>query len=467
MKSYRKLSYIALALPILIFGCAGDDGLNGDTGAQGPEGPGGPEGPEGPGFPAYSYVGDNAMSCVGCHDATVEAWQGTGHADALASLVASGTDNNPYCLKCHTTGFDAPVAYGDTVLTDHGADDSGYDDYWPAQDEYDTARLTALKDVQCEACHGSMGPTIYNHDPDMSFATRIVDEESMSICGSCHHSQIEEWESSGHGAALEHAGITIEEYSDEFNSFSTCWECHTSEGFIQWQDDDWAGMARPETASLIGCVTCHDPHSNANEHQLRGMGDVAINYDVNEAAVFTGQGASQLCAQCHHARRDNDNVQGQIDNGYAHFGPHGSPQTDLFLGSGSYEIEGFTYDRDHVHNTLSNACVSCHMEQIEVHDRDHMVHNLQATVTPCQGCHPGLEDFDYNGGVTEINDLMTELENAIGIPIDSLGGGLESTPELRAAGYAYVFVANDGSHGIHNPTYTKSLLQNAIDSLNP
>jgi hypothetical protein len=30
------------------------------------------------------------------------------------------------------------------------------------------------------------------------------------------------------------------------------------------------------------------------------------------------------------------------------------------------------------------------------------------------------------------------------------------------AGYAYVFYMNDGSHGIHNPTYAEDLLRNAL-----
>jgi hypothetical protein len=457
MKWNHVISHVSIALVICFAGCTGDDGA---------AGPPGSDGPEGPGYATFSYVGSNAESCGGCHDEAVQEWLGTKHASAYESLVESNTHTNPYCLKCHTTGFDAPVAYGDTTLLTHGDDNSGYDDYWPAQNDEDAARLAALQDVQCEACHGSMGPTIYNHYPDVSFATRIEGEESLSICGHCHHTQIEEWEASGHGAALEHHGITIQEYNDEYNAFSTCWECHTSEGFIQAQDADWAGTARPALASLIGCVTCHDPHSNENDHQLRGMDDVTVAYDYNEPAVFSDQGSSQLCAQCHHARRDVDNVHGQIENGYAHFGPHGSPQMDMVLGSGCYEIDGYSYDRSHVHGTaIADGCVTCHMEVIEVHDRDHLVHNLQATVTPCQTCHTGLDSFDFNGGVTSINNMMEELITAIGWPADSLGSA-SLTAEERMAGYAYKFVANDGSAGVHNPAYAEDLLQNAIDFMN-
>lgn len=45
----------------------------------------------GPGYPAYSFVGDNAVSCNGCHSETVQSWATTGHANAMASLVEGGT----------------------------------------------------------------------------------------------------------------------------------------------------------------------------------------------------------------------------------------------------------------------------------------------------------------------------------------------------------------------------------------
>lgn len=460
MVNIRIFLVTACALPLLFLGCEGPEG---------PDGADGPQGPAGEGFDVYTYVGDNATSCGGCHDATVETWHDTGHSGAYASLAAEGNENNPYCLQCHTVGFDATVAYGDTVLTDNGTNDSGFDDYWPAENDEDTARLAALENVQCEACHGPMGPTIYYHNPEYSFATRIVGEESLSTCAACHHSQIEEWEESAHGMALETHGFTIEEYDEEFDR-SSCGTCHTSEGFVKEYDADWTDMERPEPASLIGCVTCHDPHSDANEHQLRNLDDVTVLYDQNEAAVFTGYGSGQLCAQCHHARRSTDNVNGQIADGYAHFGPHGSPQMDMFLGSGSYEIAGYTYNRLATHQNVEQACVSCHMELIEVHDRDHLVHSNEVTVTPCQGCHPGLEDFDYAGGQTEITTLMDDLEALLvsqGVPIDSLGSATASTAEQRMAGYAWVFVNNDGSHGVHNPAYAASLLTNAIDFITP
>jgi len=191
-------------------------------------------------------------------------------------------------------------------------------------------------------------------------------------------------------------------------------------------------------------------------------------YDANEAATFTGYGTAQLCVQCHHARRSVSNVEDQIENGSAHFGPHESPQMDEYVGSGCYEIEGYTYERTHAHQSILEACVTCHMTEVSHGEFQPEVagHTFDPSVTACQGCHPGLTNFDYNNFQTEVEDLLDQLITAIGVPEDSLGSVTAATPDQRRAGYAYAFVSNDASHGVHNPTYTLSLLENAIDFAN-
>ena len=468
MKKLNLSLLIACGLSLMMFSCAGDDGANGLQGAQGiegPQGPAGPEGPMGPGYPAYTYVGNDAVSCHGCHSETIDQWATTGHAMAYQTLVDGGNENNPYCLHCHTTGWDAPVAFGDTVLTaGNGADNSGFDDFWPGETAEDMSRMAALEGVQCEACHGNMGPTIYQHDPEISFATRFVNGESQAICGSCHTHQIEQWAESGHGMVYETHGFTDqEEFDSEFNR-SSCVECHTAEGFIRLNDPDYAGAPNPENASLIGCVACHDPHGGPNEAQLRDLDDYTVVYNVNEGRTYTGYGTGQSCVQCHHARRDVANVEGQIANGNAHFGPHSSPQMDMFLGDGSYEIAGYTYDRDHTHQNLGKGCLSCHM--VSVQGSTERIHDFNPGVAACAGCHQNPPDFNVNGFQTEIENKLAELLAAIGVPEDSLGSPTATTPDMRMAAYAYEFVTVDGSRGAHNPAYSMSLLQNAIDYMN-
>lgn len=420
-------------------------------------------------YTAYSYAGNNGSACNGCHEETVQDWMGSGHQLALESLEGADADNG-YCLQCHTTGWDSEMEFGDTSITNPGPDISGYDNFWQDDSEEGAARRTALAGVQCEACHGSMGPGFYDHDPRISFATRFEDGESLAICGSCHHGQLEEWAESGHSMSIASEG-GVAEFTSHFGNPS-CWSCHTSEGFIATHDEDWAG-AQPgdfATLSMVGCVTCHDPHKAADEGsnpaQLRAgaLADVMVAYQGNDAPrSYSGYGNGQLCAQCHHARRDTEQVLGQVENGYAHFGPHHSNQMDMFLGDGSYEIDSYSYDRDHFHNSFNRrSCVDCHFPTVESHGRDHMVHNLEIDWESCDVCHGNTEEF-VDGIHTEIEGLMTQLLDAIGVPFDSLKSATGSTVEQRMAGYAYAFVNDDGSMGAHNPYYARSLLNNAID----
>lgn len=74
-----------------------------------------------------TYVGTEA--CVTCHDTAVEFWKKTSHARAWETLVKRGQEFDLECTSCHVTGWNRP---GGSTL----------------------AKNEALRDVQCEVCHG-------------------------------------------------------------------------------------------------------------------------------------------------------------------------------------------------------------------------------------------------------------------------------------------------------------------------
>ncbi len=78
--------------------------------------------------PPSEYAG--TASCAECHQTAFAKWKNTGHARALGSLAARGTDADPSCLSCHTVGFGTA---------------SGYQREHPNMD---------LANVGCESCHG-------------------------------------------------------------------------------------------------------------------------------------------------------------------------------------------------------------------------------------------------------------------------------------------------------------------------
>lgn len=485
-KLLRAVPFIVLA-GVYMAGCAGEDGENGLTGAAGPQGPEGPQGPQGPAgenWQAWAWVGNNGASCYTCHQSKVTEWQTTGHPDAFQLLVTAGEDDNPYCLQCHTLGWDAPVAQGDTSVTDHGLDFSGYDDFWPAADAEDTARLHALEGVQCESCHSSMGPGMYDHSPEISLATS-PNEGGTAACATCHAGQLAEWTMGAHDF-ISRTGETIDDFTAEWNRTS-CWECHGAQGFLAANDPDYAGSLPGAVLNQVGCVTCHDPHNATNAIQLRNVTAQEVVYNPNTPEIsFTDRGNSQLCVQCHHARRDAANVEGQVHGTGTLRGPHESPQMDMFLGTGCFEIAGRTYDRGSEsvgHKSISdgNGCVACHMEIETSPTSGAQVrnHSFEPTTTACQLCHPGLADFNFNNGQTDIAALMGQIEAFFGVPGDSLSSttytgapytsaadSMFLNPVYREAVYGYLFVKNDASLGVHNPTYANSVLQNALLNLN-
>jgi formate-dependent nitrite reductase cytochrome c552 subunit len=150
----------------------------------------------------------------------------------------------------------------------------------------------------------------------------------------------------------------------------------------------------------------------------------------------------------------------------------------MFIGAGCYEIEGYTYEREHAHNTgIAAACVTCHMVRVaEIHgtNQEHSFHTFEPTVDNCLPCHT-ITDFDVNGVQTTVHEMLNDLATRFGFADaeamlnedtgwDSVNEEPTWEPWQREAAYALFFVANDGSHGVHNPAYAIDLLQNAMDS---
>ena len=470
MKLRHGLGIFAI-LSLALVGCTGDQG---PAGPPGPEGPEGPEGPPGESFSEFAYQGNFGEACQHCHAGAVGNVLTTNHTNAFLDLGESQDDL--YCLQCHTTGFNCTVEFGATEIDPANCvePDDGYSGYIGDDTAEGAERRMALEGVQCESCHGAMGPNFNAHIPEVSFSTW-----DNSLCAGCHDTQIEEWETSGHALAL---GGDAEALGEEFGR-SSCDYCHTSEGFIRTYDPVYAAYDFEGEYSHVGCPTCHDPHvgeaGGGNEAQLRTLAPVELSYTFPwepgdaEAATIEGYGPGQTCVQCHKARRNTANVQGQIANGYGHFGPHGSPQGDMFIGNGSYELPGYDYSdaRESTHNqNFSDGCVSCHMAFSE-DAGGHVVHNFMPDLESCQGCHPGLDEAGldaiqatYKAKLDEIAVLMGYADwDTLELTLDD--DNLLWEPCQREAVYGAVFVYNSGDFGAHNPNYANALLDNANDYL--
>ncbi len=494
---------MASAFAIGMIGCAGEDG------APGPQGPEGPAGHDGENLKGVTYIGGQGEPCGHCHGAAlVASYQGTHHAGAYEDLNEESGDerDNPYCLQCHTVGWDATVNYGDSTIADNdGPDLFGYDNYFQVEGDEAASRRDALENVQCESCHGPAGSE-YGGQVAMTVNFVTVDSAGTgegTMCYPCHEgSQLSELGMAGHitNAVLEER--------------ASCEPCHTSEGFVQANDPDYgialdnmaiqnidafAGAQGVTEYHAFGCQTCHDPHSNAGDnHQLRTTQAVPVSYDPSVPddtttglpsgphKVVDGYGTGQLCMQCHHDRRSNTDIEEQIASGGSHWGPHHSPQMDMFAGVGCYQFADATYDTAHAHQGIDEACVTCHMIRTAlVHGtvQEHSFHTFEPEASrddggtgSCYPCHQGItsfEDVDMGSGHT-IDDIDAKMDalavklgftDAADFSDNYDAGATDQTDVTRGAAYALKFVQNDGSHGVHNPDYAYDLLQNAIDEL--
>jgi len=104
---------------------------------------------------AGSYVG--AEVCGDCHKDASAQWRQTGHARAFSSLYAGQRQLVPRCQSCHTTGFGRQGGYDPRVGT------------------------PALRNVQCEACHGP--GAAHALDPSTKNIRSTAD---AALCRQCH-----------------------------------------------------------------------------------------------------------------------------------------------------------------------------------------------------------------------------------------------------------------------------------------
>lgn len=210
-------------LIILFFGLAGAALASTGAFAQGdtPEATAQPEPVEPTGAATDALLDGTAeaqiQSCADCHVDVVSAWEGGAHSraydDPVFQTAWGAQDNDPMCLECHTTGFDART--GSYVHVG----------------------------VTCEACHGE---TPANH-PDEP----LIVEPGLEVCAGCHTTTFAEWRASAHGEQ-QLACTTCHNPHPQTLRFDSanalCLNCHDEDA-----RDDFAHLAHVDQ----NCTDCH------------------------------------------------------------------------------------------------------------------------------------------------------------------------------------------------------------------
>ncbi len=221
---------------------------------------------------------------------------------------------------------------------------------------------------------------------------------------------------------------------------------------------NFSGGGDPQ-ATRQDCRTCHQVHVTGTEADWALTTTTAIDLFVVEGQTWD-KGTSNLCVNCHQPRRvlSEADADGNIAITSSHWGPHYGAQSSMLLGVG-----GATAGSPALHYSLiDGGCVSCHLGENDDH-------SFVPTVAACTQCHSDAESFDINGAVTEIEAMIDELGAGLVAagPLDDEFHPIPTTTTaaLAAPVWNYRHIYQDHSHGVHNPAYTKELLEAGLAAL--
>jgi hypothetical protein len=308
--------------------------------------------------------------------------------------------------------------------------------------------------------------TLYscNDDGDSS----VLDD----TCMQCHSTQVKQDIEFQFNQSAHRAGAIAVDYA---GGRSSCAQCHSHEGFVEYAatGDVAENITLP---SAWQCKTCHNIHKTfeKDDYALRLADPVAL---IADEAITVDMENSNLCANCHQSRRNEPNVTNpgsEFEITSTHYGPHHGSQINLLYGVTFAEIAGsasYPAEGSHPHSAL--GCTGCHMSE---YGEGEGGHTFNPSVASCQECHSGADDFDVGGGQTEVAELLEELRDAL-IAAEVLEWveedeayepivGVHSMAEAQAF-FNWIGIEEDRSHGVHNPTYIKALLENSIEALMP
>jgi len=259
-------------------------------------------------------------------------------------------------------------------------------------------------------------------------------------------------------------------------SSGVCVNCHSHQGFLariasgSWEyPGDYVEDAMP-----MNCRTCHQIHTTYTSADFAFTVQGPVSFFVGNQSLDLGP-AANLCASCHQQRERT----GQMPaiNGPAvtitstHWGPHGSPQGNMFGGFGFYDFEGGLGGMSsHGTDPRSRGCPTCHMA--DTPDLSTGGHTYVPSTEGCETCHTPTDNFDKFGGQTVVRGLMNEL----GEMLHSAGiahfddGEWHPVPgtypgNVAAAAWNLFGVQADGSLGVHNPHYIVGLLRGSIEKM--
>ena len=353
------------------------------------------------------------------------------------------------------------------------------------------AAFFALALGACEGAEGPAGPA----GPQGEQGPAGPPGPAVNMCSDCHHSD----------ATILAVELQVAEspHGEDFRFYenrSPCSACHSHNGFTLWADGSDIGpiptsaeFAELEFWAPINCRTCHQIHESFTgvDFALTAIEDVDILLTGNtvDFTATSDEGVTlegNLCASCHQARIGDPWPDGSaalttmFDITSSRFGPHYGTQANVLAGElGQVEIPGtFPIASSPMDHMAERSCTGCHFRyDAETMELD-SEHTFEPAVSVCQDCHATAINFNYRGIADEVETYLEEIAYcmvAVGVaefadPAAPSWEDLEVVTGTHPEPYAAAWVNweafhADGSHGVHNPDYARTVLGNTLELL--
>jgi len=284
-----------------------------------------------------------------------------------------------------------------------------------------------------------------------------------------------------------------------------------------------------QAISCTACHNLHrsfDFANDGNDMALRTLAPVELyvdaSYTIDSKNESDMLGASNTCVQCHQPRTETPvaDADGYFKITSSHYGPHHGPQSTLLEGIQGYEFSstGISAPNTAAHKTKT-SCVACHMPTVE---EGHDWEPADYASTTCTTCHGAKAEVEgYEAGMATLGTLLDAVvgweyfyiidrdgDGVTGDPIladgkivflDAVGGNVVSSSNAvimtdvdgvklkqdfigypgtgfygkgafysindAGAGWNYLFLNEDKSNGVHNPSYAQALIAQSILAL--
>ena len=368
--------------------------------------------------------------------------------------------------------------------------------------QYATWKLTlhAQKGVTCENCHGPGGahaaaPTNTDGTPHAILTFPSI--TSPAVCGQCHGPEHDDWAASAHSQLIPDP-VTSAVTNPSGAQSSRCFVCHGGQVRAQYTENgiDPTQMTTTQIVNVANdvlntepytatCSTCHNPHAKTGN--LTGSGQEAQIYHsevlTDSSGIAPGTTAAQfttvnhICGECHNGRGTTA-TDAYLTKNTSRPSVHHSNQLNSLLGVGGWEGPGGPPQRSGTHALAPGQCATCHMPSSR--------HTFTVSYdTGCAPCHTTADASSRAAALkSEVVNDLTSLGARMGSWAQTTFGnstfwdytaniatGL--TPpnqslipiEVKRARHNYYYVVISGDYGVHNPAYTRYLLQEAATNL--